>query len=124
MHVTLWILAGALSAALVGAGISKLVGTRERLVEKTPYVQDFPQGVIRAIGAAEVAGSIGLVVPPLVGIAPALVPVAATGVAILMTGGAITHLRRGDGMGAAVPALVLAVVAAVVAWARFGPYAF
>jgi hypothetical protein len=51
------------------------------------------------------------------------VPIAATGLALLMVGAAITHARRREPQGIAVNA-VLFVLAAVVAWGRFGPYAF
>jgi hypothetical protein len=53
------------------------------MIAKTPYVEDFPQPVIKAIGAAEVLGAIGLVAPALSGIVPGIVPVAATGLTLL-----------------------------------------
>jgi flagellar biosynthesis component FlhA len=72
----------------------------------------------------EVLGALGLILPAVTGIAPVLVPLAATGLAIVMVFAAAVHVRRGDGLAAAVPAIVLGLLAAFVAWGRFGPYAF
>lgn len=72
----------------------------------------------------EVLGALGLILPALLGVATVLVPIAATGLALVMVGAAVVHVRRGDGVQAAIPSLVLAALAAVVAWGRFGPYAF
>jgi len=52
-----------------------------------------------------------------------LVPLAATGLVLLMVGAAITHVRRGELLMIAVNGVLL-VLALVVAWGRFGPYAF
>jgi uncharacterized membrane protein len=124
MNVVLWVVAGLLALAFLAAGLPKTTGKREQMIAKTPYVEVFPQGAVKAIGVAEVLGALGLVVPALTGIAAGLVPVAATGLALLMAGAVVTHLRRGDGVTAAVPGLVLGLLAAFVAWGRFGPYAF
>jgi uncharacterized membrane protein len=124
MNVVLWVIAALLALAFVTAGLMKITGKREEMITKMPYVEDFPQGAIKAIGVAEVLGAIGLIVPAVTGTAPVLVPIAATCLALLMVGGAIVHLRRGDGFASAVPGLVLALLAAVVAWGRFGAYAF
>ena len=124
MNVVLWVVAIVLALAFLGAGASKIFGQREKLMKQMPYVEDFPQSAIKAIGAAEVLGGLGLVLPALFDIATVLVPIAAAALAVLMVGGVATHIRRGDGIGAAVPALVLAVLSLFVAWGRFGPYAF
>ena len=79
--------------------------------------------MIKAIGVAEVLGAIGLILPALTGIAVILVPVAAVELALDMLGAVITHLRRGESKVVAAP-VVLLLLAAFVAWGRFGPYAF
>ena len=120
----IWIVTGVLAVAMFGAGLSKLIGSRQKMIERTPFVADFSQGAVRAIGVLEVLGAAGLILPALLGIATTLAPVAATAIGLLMVGAVITHVRRGDGLAAAAPALVFGILAAVVAWARFGPYAF
>lgn len=49
---------------------------------------------MQTIGAVEVLGAIGLVLPPLVGVAPVLVPVAAIGLAVVMLGAVTVHMRH------------------------------
>jgi hypothetical protein len=68
-------------------------------------------------------GAVGLILPGAVHIAPVLVPLAATCIAVVMAGAVLVHLRRKEGP-AALPAVVLFVVAIIVAWGRFSPYSF
>jgi uncharacterized membrane protein YphA (DoxX/SURF4 family) len=56
-------------------------------------------------------------------IAPILVPLAATGLAVLMLGAAITHGRRKESQ-AIVFNAVLLILSLVVAIFRFGPNSF
>jgi uncharacterized membrane protein YphA (DoxX/SURF4 family) len=124
MNVVLWIIAGLLAAAFLAAGLMKVTGKREQLLEKMPWVEDFSQGQVKAIGALEALGAIGLILPAATGIAPILTPLAAVGLALTMIGAVVVHLRRGDGVGTAVPSMVLGLLALLVAWGRFGPYQF
>ncbi len=124
MNAVLWVVAGLLAAAFLAAGSMKLATPREKLLERMPWVNDFAAGQVKAIGAAEVLGAIGLILPALTKIAPVLVPLAATGLFLTMAGAVVVHLRRGDGVGAAVPSLVLGLLSIFVAWGRFGAYAF
>ncbi|SEG52305.1 DoxX-like family protein [Thermomonospora echinospora] len=122
MHIALWIIAGLLAAAFLAAGLMKLAQPRERLVASgMGWAGDFPDGMIKAIGALEVLAAIGLILPAALGIAPVLVPLAALGLVVLMIGAAIVHARRKEFpmIGANV---VLLALAAVVAWGRFGPH--
>ena len=109
MNVALWIAAGVLAAAFLAAGLTKLTRDRAALVERMAWVEDFSAGQVRAIGAVEVLGAVGLVLPALVGPWPWLVPWAATGLALVMVGAAVTHLRRGEAPQVAVNAVLLAL---------------
>ncbi|MFC7458200.1 DoxX family protein [Brachybacterium sp. GCM10030267] len=122
MNVFLWILSFVLAAVFIGSGAAKLLTSREQQIERTPYAEDFPHSVVLGIGVLEILGAIGLVVPGLTGIATVLVPFAAAGLAITMVFAALVHTRRGDGVMATLPSVVLAVLSVVVAWSRFGPY--
>lgn len=125
MSIALWIAAIVLAIAMLGAGSMKLIRSRDQLVAMSMgYAAHFPPGAIKAIGALEVLAAIGLIVPALTGIAPVLVPLAAMGVALLMLGAIITHVRLRDPLGQSVPAIVLLLLAIFVAWGRFGAYAF
>lgn len=124
MNIALWVVAILLALVFIGAGATKVFGQREKLMKQMPYVEDFPQPVIKAIGVAEVLGGLGLVLPALFDVATVLVPTAAAALAVVMAGAVVTHVRRGDGIGGAAPAVLLAVLSIFVAWGRFGPYAF
>jgi len=124
VNVVLWIIAIVLALAFLAAGLMKLSRSREQLAAQgMGYVEDFSPATIKAIGVAEVLAAIGLILPGITGIAPILVPLAATGLVLLMIGAIVTHLRRHEAPMVIVN-VVLLLLAAVVAWGRFGPYAF
>lgn len=124
MDVFLWIVAGVLAVALLGAGAMKLLRPKEALAASgQAWVEDFSTPAVKAIGTLEVLAAAGLVLPAALGIAPVLVPVAATGVVLLMIGAGLTHARRREWRMLPVNA-ALAVLGLVVAVFRFGPYAF
>ena len=125
MNAVLWVLQGLLAAAFLASGAMKLAGSREKAAEQMAWVKLYPGWGVKAIGAAEVAGALGLILPALTGIAPVLTPLAAIGLALLMVGAVITHLRVGASDYKIIPVnLVLLALAAVVAWGRLGPYPF
>ncbi|MFI0968443.1 DoxX family protein, partial [Streptomyces sp. NPDC021080] len=78
---------------------------------------------VRFIGIVEFAAALGLILPAATGIAPVLTPLAATGLAVTMILAAVAHARRKE-PSAIVFNAVLLVLAALVAWGRFGPYSF
>jgi len=124
MNVVLWIIAGLLAAAFLAAGAMKLGQPKEKLAKSgLAWTEDFSAGQVKAIGAIEVLAAIGLILPAALDIAPVLVPLAALGLVITMIGAAVTHVRRGE-MSAITANVVILVLAAVVAWGRFGPYSF
>jgi uncharacterized membrane protein YphA (DoxX/SURF4 family) len=123
VNVVLWIIAALLAVAFGAAGLMKLTQPKEKLAPKMAYVEDFSGGAVKAIGAVEILAALGLVLPAVTGIAPVLVPLAALGLVVVMIGAAVVHARRGENQ-LIVPNVVLLVLAAVVAWGRFGPYSF
>lgn len=124
MNVALWVVAIVLAVMFGMAGVLKTTQPREKLEPRLPWVESFSTSVVRLIGVAELLGAIGLIVPAATGIAPILTPLAATGLAVIMVGAIITHVRRKDGFSAVVFNLVLLAGCLFVAWGRFGPYAF
>ena len=124
MNVALWIVAAVLGTASLAGGAMKMLQPPQKLAASGwGWVEDFGPGSVKAIGALEVLAGAGLILPAALGIAPVLVPVAAAGTVLLMTGAALTHLRRHERQAIAVN-MVLLAVAAFVAWGRFGPYSF
>jgi hypothetical protein len=85
-----------------------------------PGSRTFSVSTVKLIGTAELLGAIGLVLPPLLEIAPWLAAVAATGLATIMALAGFTHVRRKEPAGV-VLTLVLGAVAVFIAWGLFGP---
>lgn len=124
MNVVLWIIAGLLALAFLGAGLMKLSQPKEKLATSgLAWTEDFSAGAVKGIGALEVLAGIGLILPAALGIVPVLTPLAAAGLVIVMVGAAVVHARRKEYQGIAINAVLL-LLAAVVAWGRFGPYSF
>lgn len=124
MNIALWIAAALLAVAFVVAGMTKLFSSRDQLVKNMAWVKDSSMAFVRLVGLLEVLGAIGVVVPGAFGVAGWLVPWAAIGLAVLMAGAIVVHVQRGEGFKAAIPAIVLLILAVFVAWGRFGEYAF
>jgi DoxX-like family len=117
VEIAYWIVAGLLAVFYLYAGGKKLVQSKEQLAPMMGWVDTVPMRVVRLIGAVEILGALGLVLPPLTGIAPVLALVAAIGFAVLQVLATGLHLSRGEGkvIGLNVVLIVLAVVAAWLA---------
>jgi uncharacterized membrane protein YphA (DoxX/SURF4 family) len=123
MNVFLWVLQVLLALVFLGAGTMKVITPKEKLQPRMAYVEDFSEPVIKFIGAVEILGALGLILPAATGIAVVLTPLAATGLAIVMIGAVITHVRRKENNQLAMPVGLL-IIAVIIAWGRFGPYHF
>jgi hypothetical protein len=122
MNLALWIVAGLLAAVLL-VSTSKAFVPREKMASvghAAEWVLDFSPGALRTIAALELLAAAGLILPAALDIAPVLVPVTATCVALLFVGAATMRLRRGE-KATIVPDLVYLAMAVFVAWGRFGP---
>jgi hypothetical protein len=123
VNLALWIIAGLLAAVFLLAGSTKLFVPREKLA-KAPgggWVNDFSAGFVKSLGAVEILGAVGLIVPAALDIAPVLVPVAAVGLAAIMVGAAIVELRRHEPKHVLVNLTYLALIV-FVASGRFGSH--
>jgi uncharacterized membrane protein len=120
LSIVLWVAQGLLAAVFALSGAIKLARSREQLRERLPWVEDFSDSTVKLIGTAELLGAIGLLLPPLLDIAPWLAAVAATGLATMMVLAALTHVRRKEPAGIVVT-LTLGAIAVFIAWGRFGP---
>ncbi|MEA4943344.1 MAG: DoxX family protein [Propionicimonas sp.] len=110
MEVVLWIVT-ILAAAVFGCtGIAKLSRSSSELSARGfTIAENFSPAAVKAIGVAEVAGALGLLLPALTGIARFLVPTAAFGLAALMVGAMVVHIRRNEYSSLALNLALLAV---------------
>jgi hypothetical protein len=126
MNLALWVVAGLLAVVYLFAGSGKLIIAKEKISAMSSgarWVDDFSAGAVKTIGALEVLAAIGLILPAVLGIAPALVPLAALGLVMLMSGAVITRIRRQEFTYMVVDLVYLALAGFVV-WGRFGPETF
>ena len=116
-HIALWIAQIALALVFGVAGAAKLVLGPGELAALAPWTASLPAALVPVIGAAELAGALGLVLPALTGVRPALTPLAAALLALEMSLAAAFHVARGTPRSAAL-AIGLALAAAAIAWGR------
>lgn len=112
-NTRLWIVQGVLAALFLFTGVMKLVLPAQALQGPIPV----SPGFLKFIGAAEVLGAIGLIVPWLTGIQPVLTPIAASGLVVIMIGATVLTAMWMSVVPALGP-LLLGVLAAVVARSR------
>ncbi|ALV38173.1 DoxX family protein [Streptomyces sp. CdTB01] len=96
MYLAYWIVAGLLALFYFYAGAMKVSRSRDQLRPMMAWVDRMPLPVVRLLGAVEILGAIGLILPPLTGIAPALAPAAAIGFVLLQIGAVAVHLTGED----------------------------
>jgi uncharacterized membrane protein YphA (DoxX/SURF4 family) len=116
MNIALWIAQALLAAIFLFAGGMKLVVPIEEMTKQMPI--PLPGWFLRFTGIVEVLGAIGVILPWLLRIRPALTPLAATGLVIVMIGATVYTLAAGDFASAPIP-LVVGILAAFVAYGRW-----
>lgn len=118
MNIALWIAAGLAAAAFLMTGAMKLLQGKKLEDKGMAWVRHYSDATVRGIGAAEVAGALGLILPAVTGIATWLVPTAALGLVIVMAGGVQRHFADGEGTKGARPAIMLGVLLLFIAVGR------
>ncbi|MFF3005175.1 DoxX family protein [Kitasatospora sp. NPDC057940] len=96
MTIAYWLLATPLAAFYLYAGALKATRDRDRLRPMMAWVDRVPLPAVRTLGAVELLGAAGLLLPPAAGVAPGLAAAAATGFVLLQTGAIAVHLTGGD----------------------------
>ena len=125
MNRALWSAAGLLAVVALVSGISKAFVPKQKLAEHPggEWTQDFSVAFVKSLGFLELLASVGLILPPVLKIAPVMVPVTAVCWVFLMVGAMITHGRLGQFKFVTLNSLYLAL-AAFIAWGRFGRWRF
>lgn len=117
LHVGAWVVQGLLAFVFGAAGAMKLGAPLDELAKNMAWIPHVPAWLVRFIGASELAGALGLVLPAATRIKPVLTPVAAALLVVVMVLGAGTHVAIGEAE-RIVANVVIGGLAAFVAWAR------
>ncbi|MGQ5598221.1 DoxX family protein [Streptomyces sp. ESR1.13] len=96
MNIAYWAVAGLLALFSFYSGALKVSRSRDRLRPMMAWVDRVPLPVLRALGAVELLGATGLILPRLTGIAPLLAPAVAIGFVLLQAGAITVHLTGED----------------------------
>jgi uncharacterized membrane protein len=115
MSIALWIVAGFVAAVFLAAGGMK-IAFGDGVVEKNmTSVRGWSSPQVRLLGAVEVLGALGLILPAVSGIATWLVPVSVIGLGILMVGAVAAHVKLKEPV---VPPVAVGALALFVAVGR------
>jgi uncharacterized membrane protein YphA (DoxX/SURF4 family) len=118
MNILLWIIQILLALLFLFAGGTKFYYTYEQMRAMGPPNQVLPPGwFIHSIGVCEILGGLGLVLPGLLRIQPYLTVLAALGLTIIMIG-AVVITAMGPGIAPAIPAVIIGLLCAFVAYGR------
>ncbi|MGE5219922.1 MAG: DoxX family protein [Chloroflexota bacterium] len=110
MNITLWVIQVLLALLFLFAGGMKLVLPIEEMTKEIAM----PGWFLRFIGVAEVLGALGLIFPWFFNMRPALTPLAAAGLTIIMVGATATTLMTDNILLALIPLAVGALTAFVI----------
>lgn len=115
MNRTLWVVQWLLALFFaLASSLPKLLLPPEMLPMPIPI----PWALMLFVGAAELAGALGLVLPGLFRLWPILTPLAAAGLALICIGGTVYQLMAGE-PGNTVFAIVLGLICAFVGYGRW-----
>jgi len=117
LNIALWV-AQVLLAALYGAaGFMKSTMPIAALAAMMKWPALVPAGLVRFIGAAELAGAVGIILPAALRIAPGLTTAAAVGLALIQILAIPFHVYHGESEMLPVNTVLLALAVFVV-WGR------
>lgn len=118
MTIALWIINILLALAFLGAGLMKVSQPKEKLqANGMNWVENTSDGAVKALGAAEILGAVGLILPKAFDIAAWLTPVAALCLFAVMVGAVAVHLRRQEKYSPALTLGVLALASTILGFA-------
>lgn len=112
-----WVLQGLLAALFLMAGVVKVISPAQKL-QGDGSTLAVPVLLLRFVGAAEILGALGLLLPGIFRIAKYLTPLAAIGLAIITAGATVTVLPAG--VAGAVFPFVICMLCILVAYYHRG----
>lgn len=117
LTIALWIAQVLVALVFIAAGFAKLTTPIAELSRTMQWTGQFPEGFVRFIGAVDLAGGLGILLPSLTRILPRLTVAAALGCVVLQVFALTFHLWRGEAMLTPLN-IVLLSLSAFVLWGR------
>jgi len=74
----------------------KMFLPHEKIEKRVTWANDYSSNKLKFFGFLEVVGALGLILPYQLDVFPILTPMAATGLAMVMAGAGVVHLRRDE----------------------------
>ncbi|CQD19711.1 DoxX family protein [Mycolicibacterium conceptionense] len=98
MNIALWATQTLLALVYIVAGGLKVIRPREQLVAtgRLDWMKDHSDAGVKSVGAVEILGALGMILPGLTGIATMLTPIAAVGLVVVQVGALRVHLTRDE----------------------------
>ena len=112
--ITVWSLTVITAVPFAGAGMFKVSGSEQMVTAFADF--GFPLWFMTLIGIGELASALALLLPPIAFLG-------GLGMMVVAGGAVVSHIANGDAVTAAIPAIVLFVLASIVAWLRGGDFA-
>lgn len=95
MNRALWVVQVLLGVYFVAIGVMHFI-VPDGLPDQMSWMYDLSTGLHVVSGVAEILGGLGLILPAVTGIRTELVPLAASGLALVMVGAIVYHIGRGE----------------------------
>lgn len=113
VRASIWLAQLLIAVPFTGIAVMKLGTPLAELNRSVPWAIEYPN-MVRAIGAIDLLGAIGIFVPSILRIMPSLTVWAAIGCAALMVSATAFHVARGEAW--ATPINVVYLLLAVYVW--------
>ena|GEM_PF-1477153 len=96
LNIALWTLQAVLGVIFLAAGLIQLVVPKPKLAEWQGWAADYSPTSIKLIGVANIIVATGVLILPMFDVVPWIAPLAAFGMAGILTGAFFAHRRRNE----------------------------
>ena len=117
MNRALWIGQILLGVYFVAVGVMPFI-VPDGLPDQMAWMYDLSTGLHVVSGVAEILGGLGLILPAVTGIRTELVPLAASGLALVMVGAIVYHIGRSETQNIFFNVVLIAILG-FIAYGRF-----
>jgi uncharacterized membrane protein YphA (DoxX/SURF4 family) len=120
LSITLWVAQILLAVMYLMAGGMKLTQPMAGLAAMgMGFATTLPEGFVRFVGAMEILGALGMILPTATRILPILTPLAAAGLSLVQVSAIVLHGVRGETAMTLPINLVLLALSLFVLWGRW-----